>query len=151
MGNQSLGTHSTQVSGGRIGVTDRARVLTRAVALVTLIALVTVLVQGTNSSTEHRGANDRIEQLKAKIVHANQDIFSLRERLTYAKSVPAIREIAKRDLGLVDPGDRAIIILDDLVNLKRSTRAAPTLPENIPSKPVEFGHVRAWVTAFFGA
>lgn len=151
MGNKSLGTHSIQVSGGRIGVTDRARFLTRAVALVTLIALVTVLVQGTNSSTEHRGANDRIEQLKAKIVHANQDIFSLRERLTYAKSVPAIREIAKRDLGLVDPGDRAIIILDDLVNLKRSTRAAPTLPENIPSKPVEFGHVRAWVTAFFGA
>ena len=132
-------------------MTDRARFLTRAVALVTLIALVTVLVQGTTSSTEHRGANDRIEQLKAKIVHANQDIFSLRERLTYAKSVPAIREIAKRDLGLVDPGDRAIIILDDLVNLKRSTRAAPTLPENIPSKPVEFGHVRAWVTAFFGA
>ena len=132
-------------------MTDRARFLTRAVALVTLIALVPVLVQGTNSSPEHRGANDRIEQLKAKIVHANQDIFSLRERLTYAKSVPAIREIAKRDLGLVDPGDRAIIILDDLVNLKRSTRAAPTLPENIPSKPVEFGHVRAWVTAFFGA
>ena len=151
MGNQSLGTHSIQVSGGRIGVTDRARFLTRAVALVTLIALVTVLVQGTNSSTEHRGANDRIEQLKAKIVHANQDIFSLRERLTYAKSVPAIREIAKRDLGLVDPGDRALIILDDLTNLKRSTRAAPILQETLPSKPVEFGHVRAWVTAFFGA
>ncbi|HCU73860.1 MAG TPA: hypothetical protein DGO43_08625 [Chloroflexi bacterium] len=150
MGNQSFGTLPIQAHGGRLGVTDRARFLTRAVALVSLIALVTVLVQGTNSSTEHRGANERIEQLKTKIVRANQDIFSLHERLTYAKSVPAIREIAKRDLGLVDPGDRALIILDDLTNLKRSTRAAPILQETLPSKPVEFGHIRAWLTAFFG-
>ena len=132
-------------------MSDRARFLTRAVALIILITLVTVLVQGTNSSTEHRGANDRIEQLKAEIVHVNQDIFGLRERLTYAQSVPAIREIAKRDLGLVDPGDRAIIILDDLINLKRSTRAAPALPETHPAQPIKFGHFRAWLTAFFGA
>ena len=129
---------------------DRPRFLTRAIALVTLIALVTVLIQGTNSSTEHRDASDRIEQLKSEIVRVNQDIFGLRERMTYAQSMPAIREIAKRDLGLIDPDDRAIIILDDLINLKRSTRAAPALPESTVSQPIRFGHFRAWLTAFFG-
>ena len=128
---------------------DRARLLGQILALVGVLVLVAVVVRETTNSPAYVAANERIDDLNTQIERVERSNAELRERLAYAESLPALREVAKRDLGLVDPGDRAIIIMDDL-------RGGP-LPTPVPLRappadppPVQFGHVSAWLETFTG-
>jgi len=129
---------------------DRARLLGQVLALVGVLALVAVIVRETTNSPAYLAANERIDELNAQIERVERSNVELRERLAYARSLPALREIAKRDLGLVDPGDRAIVIMDDLsgVPLPTPVPVEPPPPEIPP--PVRFGHLHAWLEVFTG-
>jgi len=129
---------------------DRARLLGQILALVGVLALVAVIMRETTNSPAFVAANERIDELNAQIERVERSNAELRERLDYAQSLPALREIAKRDLGLVDRGDRAIVIMDDLSGVPLPTPAPvePLPPEQPP--PVRFGHLSAWLEVFAG-
>ncbi len=129
---------------------DRARLLGQILALVGVLVLVAVVVRETTNSPAYVAANERIEELNTQIERVERSNTALRERLAYAESLPALREVAKRDLGLVDPGDRAIIIMDDLSGGPLPTPVPLELPPPDPPPPVRFGHIGAWLEAFTG-
>ena len=128
----------------------RARLLGQILALVGVLALVAVIVRETTNAPAFVAANERIEELNTQIERVERVNADLRVRLDYVTSLPAVREIAKRDLGLVDPGDRAIVIMDDLIGtpLVMPDPVEPPPPE--PAPPVRFGHLNAWVETFIG-
>lgn len=129
---------------------DRARLLGQILALIGVLALVAVIVRETTNSPAYVAANERIEKLNTQIEGVERSNEQLRERLAYAQSLPALREIAKRDLGLVDPGDRAIVIMDDLIGAPLVTPVPVEQPPPAPPPPVRFGHLNAWLEAFAG-
>ena len=129
---------------------DRARLLGQILALVGVLALIAVIVRETTNSPAFVAANERIEELNAQVARVERANVELRERLAYAQSLPALREIAKHDLGLVDPGDRAIVIMDDLSGAPLPTAVPLEPPPPNPPPPVRFGHLRAWLTVFAG-
>ncbi|MDE2768370.1 MAG: septum formation initiator family protein [Chloroflexota bacterium] len=129
---------------------DRARLLGQVLALVGVLVLVAVVVRETTNSPAYVAANERIEELNTQIDRVERSNAELRERLAYAESLPALREVAKRDLGLVDPGDRAIIIMDDLSGGPLPTPVALEPPPPPPPPPLRFGHVGAWLETFAG-
>ena len=129
---------------------DRARLLGQILALVGVLALVAVIVRETTNSPAFVAANERIEELNSQIETVERTNVELRRRLDYAQSLPALREIAKRDLGLVDPGDRAIVIMDDLTGVPLPTPAPVEPPSVDPPPPVQFGQLSAWLEVFAG-
>ncbi len=129
---------------------DRARLLGQILALVGVLALIAVIVRETTNSPAYLAANERIEELNVQIEHVERANEELRERLDYAQSLPALREIAKRDLGLIDPGDRAIVIMDDLSGVPIPTPAPAETPLPDAPPPLRFGHLRAWIEVFAG-
>ena len=129
---------------------DRARLLGQFLALVGVLALVAVIVRETTNSPAYVAANERIDELNSQIERVERANVELRERLDYAQSLPALREIAKRDLGLVDPGDRAIVIMDDLTGVPIPTPAPVKPPPADPPQPVRLGHLSAWLEVFAG-
>ncbi len=129
---------------------DRARLLGQILALVGVLVLVAVVVRETTNSPAYVAANERIEELNTQIERVERSNAELRERLAYAESLPALREVAKRDLGLVDPSDRAIIIMDDLSGGPLHTPVPLEPPPPDPPPPVRFGHIGAWLEAFSG-
>ncbi len=131
-------------------VSERVRLLGRAAAMIAIVAVVAMIVRETSTSSTQQTAAQRIAELEVQIERVEQENVGLRERLTYAQAVPALRHIAKRDLGLVDPGDRAIVIIDDLTEAPRQT-PIPTVPTPPPPPtPIPFGHVDAWLETFTG-
>jgi len=132
-------------------MSEQARVLARSVAMIGIVVLVAVVVQNTSSSSAHSARNARIQELRAEITRVEQENVGVRQRLTYAKSLPSLREIAKRDLGLVDPGDRAIVILDELKEPPRIRRSVIPVVPTIDKPPIEFGHFHAWMGVFSGS
>lgn len=128
----------------------RARLLGQILVLVGVLALVGVIVRETTNSPAYVAANERIEELNTQIERVERSNEELRDRLAYAQSLPALREIAKRDLGLVDPGDRAIVIMDDLTGAPLVTPVPVQPPPPATPPPVRFGHVNAWLEAFTG-
>ena len=129
---------------------DRARLLGQILALVGLLALAAVIVRETTNSPAYVAANERIEELNTQIESVERSNVDLRERLAYAESLTALREIAKRDLGLVDRGDRAIVIMDDLTGAPLMTPVPVEPPSPAPEPPLTFGHLNAWLEAFAG-
>ncbi len=129
---------------------DRARLLGQILALVGVLALIAVIVRETTNSPAYLAANERIEELNVQIDRVERANEELRERLDYAQSLPALREIAKRDLGLIDPGDRAIVIMDDLSGVPIPTPAPVETPLPDPPPPLRFGHLSAWIEVFAG-
>ena len=129
---------------------DRTRLLGQVLALVGVLVLVAVVVRETTNSPAYVAANERIDELNTQIERVERSNAELRERLAYAESLPALREVAKRDLGLVDPGDRAIIIMDDLRGGPLPTPVPLEAPPPHPAPPVRFGHLSAWLETFSG-
>ena len=129
---------------------DRARLLGQILVLVGILALVAVIVRETTSAPAFVTANDRIAELTTQIDHVERGNVELRERLAYARSLPALREVAKRELGLIDPGDRAIVIMDDLSGAPLPTPIPIDPPSPPPSPPVRLGHLNAWLEVFAG-
>lgn len=128
----------------------RARLLGQILVLVGVLVLVAVIVRETTNSPAYVAATERIEDLHTQIERVERANAELREQLAYAKSLPAVRVIAKRDLGLVDPGDRAIVIMDELSGAPLVTPAPVEQPSPAPAPPAKFGHLGAWLEVFTG-
>ena len=74
----------------------------------------------------------------------------LEEQLQYARSLPALREMAKRELGLVNPGDQAVVLLDQVQDRPRpAPLPIPTVPPPEP-EPIELGYLGGWISLLTG-
>ncbi len=129
---------------------SRSQFILRSLALLVLVAVLGIIIQETGSSGVQVAAQDRVGELERRIDEVGRENVALAERVEYSRSLPALREIAKRDLGLADPGDRVIVILDDLYDRP----PAPPLPVPTPapriSEPLELGYLSVWITTLFG-
>lgn len=118
--------------------------------MLVLIGVLAVIVQEASGSSVQQVARLRIDELEQRIEVAELGNQQLAERLTYAQSLAALREIAKHELGLVDPGDQAVVLLDEATD--RSTAAPLPIPKiQLPEpEPIEFGYFGAWIRMLFG-
>ena len=129
---------------------SRSQFLFRTLAMLLLVGVVWIIFQETSTSGTQVDAQRRVRALGQQIADVERQNVSLRERVDYARSVEATREIAKRELGLVDPGDRAIVILDDLRDPPSARPPPLPVPSPAPDEPIEFGYLGAWLRLFFG-
>ena len=129
---------------------SRSQFILRSLALLVLLAVLGIIIQETSSSGVQVAAQGRVGELERRIDEVGRENVALAERVEYARSLPALREIAKRDLGLADPGDRAIVILDDLYD--RAPAPPPSLPASSPrpAEPLELGYLSDWIATLFG-
>ncbi len=118
--------------------------------MLVLLAVVAVIVRETTASAAHVEPSKRAEVLREQIASVESENVSLAARVEVARSVESIRETAKRDLGLVDPHDRAIVILSDLRDPPTARTSTFVPAATVRSEPVEFGHLGAWLDLFFG-
>lgn len=120
--------------------------------MLLLVGVVWIIFQETSTSATQVNAQQRVRSLEQQIADVERQNAGLHERVDYARSVEATREIAKRELGLVDPGDRAIVIADDLRDPPSAHPPPPPLPapSSGPDEPLEFGHLGAWIGLLFG-
>ena len=118
--------------------------------MLVLMAVLAVIIQEASGSSIQQVARERVIELERRIDAAELENQHLEDRLKYAQSLPALREIAKRELGLVDPGDNAVVLLDDVVDRPASVPLPiPTVPPPEP-EPIELGYFGAWMTLLSG-
>jgi len=123
----------------------------RVAAVLVFLGVVAVIVHESGAAPGQQAAQEHIASLRERIAAQERENAVLRETLTYAKSVSAVREAAKRELGLVDPGDRAIVILGDVPDPPRVPSEAAPAPSPDTRPPAEVGHVNRWLQLFRAA
>lgn len=118
--------------------------------MLVLMSVLAVIIQEASGSSIQQVARERVTELERRIDAAELENQHLGERLKYAQSLPALREIAKRELGLVDPGDNAVVLLDDVID--RPATVPPPIPTVPPPEPepIELGYFGAWIALLFG-
>ena len=79
---------------------SRSQFILRSLALLVLLAVLGIIIQETSSSGVQVAAQGRVGELERRIDEVGRENVVLAERVEYARSLPALREIAKRDLGL---------------------------------------------------
>ncbi len=118
--------------------------------MLALIAVLAVIIQEASGSSTQQVAQVRVEYLHRRISAAELENQRLEEQLQYARSLPALREVAKRELGLVDPGDRAVVLRDQVQDRPRPAPIPiPTVPPPEP-EPIEIGYLGGWFALLFG-
>lgn len=118
--------------------------------MLVLLAVVALIVRETTASAAHVEASQRVHTLRQRIATVEHEVLTLDARVKAAHSLDSVREIAKRDLGLVDPYDHAIVILDDLHDPPVS-QVSTIMPAATARSPrLDFGYLRGWIDLFFG-
>ena len=118
--------------------------------MLALIAVLAVIIQEASGSSTQQVAQARVDELHLRISAAELENQRLEEQLQYARSLPALREMAKRELGLVNPGDRALVLLDQIEDRPRPVPLPiPTVPPPEP-EPIEFGYLQGWIALLSG-
>ena len=129
---------------------SRTQFLLRSLAMLALIAVLVVIIQEASGSSTQQAAQQRVEELQRRISAAELDNQRLEEQLQYARSLPALREMAKRELGLVNPGDQAVVLLDQVQDRPRpAPLPIPTVPPPEP-EPIELGYLGGWISLLTG-
>lgn len=91
----------------------KARRIRKDILAVVYISLFIVLIfffLFGRTYLQKAGLNDEIEKMKIRINMAEQENTVLRQELEYAESEDGMEETARKDLGLVKPGEIPIII-----------------------------------------
>lgn len=129
---------------------SRTQFLLRSLAMLALIAVLVVIIQEASGSSTQQVAQQRVDELQQRISAAELDNQRLDEQLQYARSLPALREMAKRELGLVNPGDQAVVLQGQVEDRPRlAPLPIPTVPPPEP-EPIEFGYLGGWMALLFG-
>ena len=118
--------------------------------MLALIAVLVVIIQEASGSSTQQVAQQRVDELQQRIGAAELENQRLEEQLHYARSLPALREMAKRELGLVNPGDQSIVLLDQVQDRPRpAPLPIPTAPPP-EAEPIEIGYLGGWISLLFG-
>jgi len=118
--------------------------------MLVLMAVLALIIQEASGSSIQQTGRMRVDEITSRISTAELENQHLQERLRYAQSAAALREIAKRELGLIDPGDHAVVIIDAVA--ARPKPALQPIPIESPPDPdpIEFGHFGSWMALLLG-
>ena len=98
-----------------------------------------------NKALDNHRLNEQAEALRLEIRALRQENLQLQEELELARTDAAVEAIARRELGLVKPGDQAVALI---APPGRSPGApAPGVP---PAPPPTTPIWRQWWDVFFG-
>jgi cell division protein FtsB len=115
----------------------------RLAAVVSVPLLLYALVATGQKAVDNYRLNQEADGLRAEVVALRGENLVLQRKIEDARGDAAIEAIARQQLGLIKPGDHALVVADD-----RSPTIAPTpvAPERAPAPPPW----RQWLDLFFG-
>lgn len=117
----------------------------RLAAVLAVPLLLYALVATGQKAAENYQLNQQAEALRVQIAGLRQQNIDLQQKIEDARTDGAIEKIAREQLGLIKPGDHAVV----LVSQRDSSSAQQPAPAASPAaapKPVW----RQWWDYFFG-
>ncbi len=126
-----------------------AHIGVRVLAILLFAGALVVLYSQIHSQPEIVGTGMRIEQLREEISAAEREIRTLQEELAYRRSDSYVIEVAKSELGLVEPGEQQLLLTAlpavAVVPDPPPTPAADTPPPPAPTAhPSPLENLDAW-------
>ena len=102
-----------------------------------------------SKSLESYRINLRAEQVRREVSALEEQNRVLRDKVAYLGTDGYVETAARDKLGLVRPGDRALVVLPEKPDV--AWVEGPPPGADTPSKTVaELGHVADWLAVFFG-
>jgi cell division protein FtsL len=114
----------------------------RLAAVLAVPLLLYALVATGQKAAENYQLNQQAAGLRAEVVDLRARNIALQQEIEQARTDTAIATIARQQLGLIKPGDRAIVLVSQP---GQSTPAAPAAPPAPPPPPW-----RQWWDYLFG-
>ncbi len=124
-----------------------AHIGVRVLAIVLFVGALVVLYSQIHAQPEIVGTGLRIQQLRQEISAAEREIRTLTEELAYRRSDSYVIEVAKGELGLVEPGEHQLVLasLPAAAIAPAPPPAADTGPPPVPTAhPSPLENLAAW-------
>lgn len=115
----------------------------RLVAVLSVPLLLYTLVATGQKAIENYRLNQQADALRAEVVHLRSENIDLQQEILAARTDASIEAIAREQLGLVKPGDNALVILP---GGQSAPGPSPAPPPSVPEPPPW----RQWLDLFFG-
>ncbi|MDE2702514.1 MAG: hypothetical protein F4Z40_01650 [Chloroflexi bacterium] len=87
-----------------------AHIGVRVLAIVLFAGALAVLYSQIHAQPEIVGTGMRIQQLRQEISATEREIRTLQEELAYRQSDSYVIEVAKGELGLIEPGEQQLLL-----------------------------------------
>jgi cell division protein FtsB len=116
----------------------------RVAAIVAAPLLLYALVATGQKALDNYRLNQEADALRSEVVALKRDNVELQRQIELARQDVAIEAIAREQLGLIKPGDRSLIVVDDRAPAAQS----PHAPEQASPPPMPAW--RQWFDLFFG-
>lgn len=123
-----------------------AHIGVRVLAIVLFAGALVVLYSQIHAQPEIVGTGLRIQQLRQEITAAEREIRTLEEELAYRQSDSYVIEVAKGELGLVEPGEQQLLLTGmPAAAVAPAPPAAASAPPPAPTAhPSPLDNLAAW-------
>jgi len=118
----------------------------RLVAVLAVPLLLYTLVATGQKAIDNYRLNQQAEALRAEVVRLRSENIQLQQDVVAARTDAAIETIAREELGLVKPGDKAVVLLPAAGSPGAGAGGGPSAPLPAPEPPPW----RQWLDLFFG-
>ena len=124
-----------------------AHIGVRVLAIVLFAGALMVLYSQIHAQPEIVGTGLRIQQLRQEIAATKREIRTLEEELAYRQSDGYVIEVAKGELGLIEPGEQQLLLTGNpapaVAPAVPSAAGAVPLPIS-PAHPSPLENLAAW-------
>jgi cell division protein FtsL len=103
----------------------------RLAAVLAVPLLLYALVATGQKAVENYQLNQQAEALRAQVVNLRSENVALQQQIEQARSDTAIETIAREQLGLISPGDHAVVVVSQPAQAAQPP-AAPPQPTPAP-------------------
>jgi cell division protein FtsB len=116
-----------------------------AAVLAVPVVLYALVATGQKALDNYR-LNGEVDGLRAEVIALRAENIALQQQIELARGDLAIESIARRELGLIKPGDHPLAFVGD---------SAPSTAQRPPTAPAELERAtpppwRQWFNLFFG-
>jgi cell division protein FtsB len=115
----------------------------RLAAVVAVPLLLYALVATGQKALDNYRLNQEVDGLRAEVIALRSENLTLQQQIEGARGDAAIEALAREQLGLIKPGDHAVIVANDRPPTAKPTPVAPPPPAAPPTW-------RQWLDLFFG-
>lgn len=117
----------------------------RLAAVLAVPLLLYALVATGQKAVENYQLNQQADALRAEVVNLRSHNVELQQQIEQARSDTAIETIAREQLGLINQGDHAVVVVSQSARATQPAAAPPPAPTPAP-KPTW----RQWLDYLFG-
>ncbi len=129
-----------------------AHIGVRVLAIALFLGSLGLVYKQIHAQPEIVGTGLRIQQLHREIDAAEREVRTLQELLAYRQSDGYVIEVAKRELGLAEPGEQQLV-LTGLPRPAPTLASAPSPAAPLPvstAQPSPFQNLAAWWNVLSG-